>query len=386
EAPSPTQKQRSRSAPRRPTTASGLSTRWRVSEPSGKSHEMSLPEVAATYSRGGFEPGTLVCAPGKDQWLPPYDHLDIMDRALPAGDLAVRPPQPTFSDVTVMLGAEESEKLSRLAQPSQPNDPPSSQPPHFFEDDDVDDAMDAFDNIVSVSPPQRRASPSVPPPSMSRPVSMSATTRPPPPPSAPPPAFPSRGAAANVPPSGQKPSSRPVPPPSFPAARPAPAVPSPSRPPVPPSASTPPPPYSAPQIPHRPFVSSAPTLMGSAPPPLIVAPPASAPGPPPSVPAAPPPSAPPQLSAPAFVPPSPEEPTFGTLTRPPARRKSSGLLPLFLVLAMVGGALFGVYFLRPQLFDRGVGRIRALLGLESQERLPPKAEGPPFDAPAAGEV
>src|SRR5690606_21202497 len=192
EAPSPTQKQRSRSAPRRPTTASGLSTRWRVSEPSGKSHEMSLPEVAATYSRGGFEPGTLVCAPGKDQWLPPYDHLDIMDRALPAGDLAVRPPQPTFSDVTVMLGAEESQKLSRLAQPSQPNVPAGSERSHFFGNDDVDDAMDAFDSIVSEAPttalkpaphfsgaPRLSSrSPSVPPPSRSRPASVSATTRP----------------------------------------------------------------------------------------------------------------------------------------------------------------------------------------------------------------
>lgn len=83
----------------------------------------------------------------------------------------------------------------------------------------------------------------------------------------------------------------------------------------------------------------------------------------------------------------PSEPTFGTITAAPHRAKSSsGLLPLFLAIVLVLGALSGIYVFRPALYKRGMARIGDLLGLELVPATPKKAVGPPFDAQAAGEV
>lgn len=136
-------KKRTRSAPRRPPTASGVSTRWRVSEPSGKEHEMSLVDVAQTYSEGGFEPGTLVCAPGRDVWLPPYDHPQVMDMALPADE----PDAPRSSQST--FGTRESEAPTKAAAKGSQLVDFRADANNFFGNNDVADAMDAFDNILS---------------------------------------------------------------------------------------------------------------------------------------------------------------------------------------------------------------------------------------------
>src|SRR5690606_29024349 len=99
----------------------------------------------------------------------------------------------------------------------------------------------------------------------------------------------------------------------------------------------------------------------------------------------PPPASHPAPSSP-FQSPTLSEPTFGTISAPPSRaRTSSGLVPLLLAIVLVLGALAGIYLFRPVLFERGVTRIQVLLGL-STASLSRKATGPPFDAQAAGEV
>lgn len=90
-----------------------FSPRWRVVQPSGAQHELSLAELAIKHEQGEFEPGTLVCQPGRDEWLPPQDFPDILARAYPGGSAQVRASQPTFSDETVALGQVESAALTR---------------------------------------------------------------------------------------------------------------------------------------------------------------------------------------------------------------------------------------------------------------------------------
>ena len=119
-------------------STSGISTSWRVAEPSGARSTMTLDELASQYASGGFEPGTLVCEPGKTQWMPPYDYPSVMAKASPDPS---RPRQDTFTDETVALSSAESEVLSRRSAPSHPdlsekelnkpllNRRPTSQPP-----------------------------------------------------------------------------------------------------------------------------------------------------------------------------------------------------------------------------------------------------------------
>lgn len=61
-------------------------------------------------------------------------------------------------------------------------------------------------------------------------------------------------------------------------------------------------------------------------------------------------------------------------------------MPLLLAIVLVLGALAGIYFFRPALFERGMTRIQALLGMQTERLSGSKAAGPPFDAQAAGEV
>ena len=393
---------------------------------------MSLADVSRTYSQGGFEPGTLVCAPGRDDWLPPYDHPSVMDMALPEEERSPpRPHQPTFSENTITLGAEESAKLTKAAaKENESANRAGAQSASFFGHDDVDDAMDAFDNIVSLPPGARASKPpqapiqlknapapraevpaprassapprgsqksTIPPPSSQRPLHSSPTKS-----SSVPP-----GSERSVPKSpGPPSSSRTASPPSRPPAPPhstRPLVPPPSLRPAPTHASPsarPPVPSPAPQIP-RPPASTAPRFVPSAPDYASASHyPAAASAPSfPTAPAFPAPSSPP--ASPQFAPPPAShpvpsqpyqsaalsEPTFGTITAPPPRRNSSStLLPLLLAIVLVLGALFGIYLFRPALFERGMNRIQALLGIQAESLAPQKAVGPPFDAQAAGEV
>lgn len=391
--------------PRRTTTGSGLlSTQWRVSEPSGKSHELTLSQLALRYSQGGFEPGTLVCQPGKDEWLPPYDFPEVMEKASPPGEALARPPQQTFNEVTVTLGAEESARLTRQAQPSEPSVPPKRRT--FFDEGDVDTAMGAFDNIVSQSPSARSTgaipaprrappAPSAPPVPGGQPAARKSvkppapswrspdatpslsTSRPPPPPSAPPsrsaPPGPSaRSLSSRPPPLAPSPpspairsvSSRPPPAQRSASSPPPPPPPSASAPPLPPSASAPPLPPSA-SAPPAPIAPNA-IAQGSS-----TAPPNDFPDPS-------------DFSADYAA--APSEPTFAPISERHRKKRRSPFSTLVFVLILLAGACGAVYFFRPALFQRGVDTIKGVVGLKSEASRAPVAEGPPFDEPTAGAV
>lgn len=401
----------------RPITASGISTRWRVSQPSGQLREFSLAEVAARFSKGEFEVGSLVCAPGRDEWLPPSDFPEVVGAA---DGLAVPPPRdlmPTFSDETVSLGPAESAALARqsLAQASGRNSAPGT----FFNENDLDDAMGAFDNLVSVAPSralhtplpkvssaQRRTPSSVPPPKA---PARSLSSPPPPqvPPSRPPPARPS---------AMQVPRSVPPPAPRLPST--APGLPStaavaahPSAPQRPRSVPPPPRPPSAPPFPSSaPAVrsSSAPAPMTPSAPPFAVAstapPPAPAPAFSPSVPtgfaSAPSPEVSFRAEPAEFISPqlSPSTaPVASTLPgttassqpprtslRPEKAGRSGAFFSFVLVFFVLVGAVGSLYLFKRPLFDRGANKLREVLGAEPAEA--PVIVGPDFDEKAATEI
>lgn len=62
----------------------------------------------------------------------------------------------------------------------------------------------------------------------------------------------------------------------------------------------------------------------------------------------------------------------------------SGIFVLFLTLVLTAGAVAGIYFFRPSLFDRGVRALRSLVGGERAAPSVVNPEGPPFDEAAAG--
>lgn len=134
-----------------------IAPRWRVELPTGQRLEMSLDEAATLRRQQRLPEGTLICAPGKSQWLPPSQFNELERRAgFPVA--AARPPLPTFTDVTVAFGAAETEVLK--FQSRSPGEQPSQAEPRrtnsaeFFNPGDVDQAMASFDHITgSAEPP-----------------------------------------------------------------------------------------------------------------------------------------------------------------------------------------------------------------------------------------
>lgn len=383
--PSRPEPSRPANEPPRSSPFSALSPRWRVAEPSGRQHELSLGELVDQYRARTFEAGTLVCRPGHDEWIPPYDYPEIVQAASPGNES--REPFPTFSEDTVALGAAESAALTRQALALESTAPIRHQDSDsFFDDSDVDIAMSSFDGLTTVGPAPRNKS--SPPRSAADISSTSITSRPPAPAS-------ERAMRSSVPLAGGRPRSSTPPPrssltPAPPSASqrsaasppealfqfPSSAPPPPSlRPSLPPGSQSLPRPPSLPPPPSPP---SGPPIPAAPRPPSFATPPAPAPPPEPSwVPDSEPP--PPMPSSPGLN----HELLTNPYSTPPKRRSRTSLFVLLLVL--LAGAVGGVYLFRPALFERGLDQVRERLGLkaEVQARAP---QGPPFDEATAGVV
>ncbi|HXS15726.1 MAG TPA: zinc-ribbon domain-containing protein, partial [Polyangiaceae bacterium] len=197
-----------------------IAPRWRVQLPNGERVEMSLDEAAVLRREQRLPEGTLICAPGKSQWLAP-DQFNELERRAGFPVAAPRPPLPTFTDVTVAFGAAETEVL-KFQSRSPAHHPPTSGGPsraksgEFFNAGDVDQAMASFDHITGSSEdrsePGLRAAPARPSSSSFPPLPGLGSTLPPPINAPPPPVG-----------DGPAPARRPQTIPSFPPPPPAPS-------------------------------------------------------------------------------------------------------------------------------------------------------------------
>lgn len=378
-----------------------LSPRWQLATPSGQREQLSLDELVRRHQQKSLAPGTLVCAPGQTKWRSPSQHPEF------AGQLLGAPPrdeQPTFNDETVALGAAEAEALKLQSQshwpeptpprgtaalaasraPSQglqaqglqaqesptvdrsageratPDNaasaPSSSQQKlsegQLFDDEDVDEAMHSFDNILSEPPSRDRASPSSEPP------------------------LPAPTEGEDTPGSG----------PALPAPQGETSMPAEASPPVPPAPTMPPP---------RPVDVQSSVPAEGVPLPPLPAPKSSLPKTP-----APPPSRrrpsdfrassipDEQLSAPEW-----EEDSGPVIldsalsgsgvSAPPDKSRSPRLWVLLALLLLLASGGVGLSVFRPALFQQGVRAIESMVGQSGKTTPTDLGEGPPFNTPAA---
>lgn len=341
-----------------------ISTRWRIQAPTGERLEASLDEAAVLVRERRLPIGTLICAPGKTRWAPPSNFPELERRAgLPVS--APRPPLPTFTDVTVALGAAETEVLKFQSRPAHD--------PEFFNPGDVAEAMASFDQLAvrparppSVAPQPLRSS--YPPPPSNYP----------PPASTPPPLpsnYPLQSARSSAPPPGSLPlpstppkrsqtiTSFPPPPPSDPgyvvhhhyaAAASAPAPWPAPIPPLPPENS----PFSAPPAPPASALRPVPTPLPR-----------------------------PQLAEADWEGDFPESGAaeYAGVSKP--KRRIGMWITVFAAISVVGTAI-GIQTHRPQLVRRARAQVMQLVArwIPQAEPTPPVATGPEFDTSAAGLV
>lgn len=356
---------------------SPLSTRWRVAEPSGRTQELSLSQVKNHHKNGTLEAGTLVCQPGKDVWMPPYDFPEIVGMTNVGKVDSPREEQPTFSDETVMLGAAEASALSRQAQGSAPDlfdqmKKEASAPEKkgsFFDDGNLSDAMDSFDSMTSLSP----SAPNEEAPKASGATTKRPTSIPPPhpsPPSKPPTGAPpenkdSSGLPFSVPPAGALPLEMPALEDEDETRMVDSAIISPLA--ANQAASKDTPISSEDHSSKTSPESSQAGVDGS-----VDAPAATQ---------APPLNADSNPEESSGEPNSERESALSSL--PHAPHKGSGLTAIFLAFIVLLGVLRGAYIFRPDIFQQGVERI---FGEETTSPTLSPAIGPPFDEAAAGVV